>query len=246
MSHLLIFLVLTSAAACTQTTILPTARTTLSMATYKAIPKVFAKVHPRYLTPTVSTIAFGGVSIALYCGLNYTSSAINVIADAVSALGMMIAFYYGLTGFACFWYYRKNLTSSPRNFIFQGLMPLLGGLILLGVLGWSLKRRLGVQRCHHELHELAHAVRAALAHRRRVPDRHRHLPRSASILMFVWRAISPAFFRGETLRYDTPTLVPDRGRVRSGVETQPEPVERAQPRPAPALPLRRPSPGPGG
>ena len=46
-------MVLTSAAASTQTTILPTARTTLSMAVYKAIPQKFARIHPRFLTPTV-------------------------------------------------------------------------------------------------------------------------------------------------------------------------------------------------
>ena len=32
-----------------------------------------------------------------------------MIADAVTAIGIMIAFYYGLTGFACTWYYRKTL-----------------------------------------------------------------------------------------------------------------------------------------
>src|SRR6516225_1289129 len=40
--HLLLLMVLSSAAASTQTTILPTARTTLSMAAYKALPKSFA------------------------------------------------------------------------------------------------------------------------------------------------------------------------------------------------------------
>src|SRR3984957_2994785 len=44
LSHLLVLMALTSAAASTQTTILPTARTTLSMAVYRAIPKVFAKI----------------------------------------------------------------------------------------------------------------------------------------------------------------------------------------------------------
>src|SRR5215469_6410720 len=39
--HLLLVMVLSSAAASTQTTILPTARTTLSMAAYKAIPRSF-------------------------------------------------------------------------------------------------------------------------------------------------------------------------------------------------------------
>ena len=47
MYHLLLLMVLSSAAASTQTTILPTARTTLSMSVYKAIPKAFAKIHRR-------------------------------------------------------------------------------------------------------------------------------------------------------------------------------------------------------
>src|SRR6266536_1194286 len=95
--HLLLLMVLSSAAASTQTTILPTARTTLSMAAYKALPKSFAKVHPRFMTPTVSTIAMGVISIAVYVGLNYSSNGIGVIGDAVIAIGLYIAFYYGLT-----------------------------------------------------------------------------------------------------------------------------------------------------
>jgi hypothetical protein len=43
------------------------------------------------------------------------SSGALVIADAVIAIGLFIAFYYGLTGFACAWYYRKNLTSSAAT-----------------------------------------------------------------------------------------------------------------------------------
>ncbi len=131
LTHLLILMVLSSAAASTQTTILPTARTSLSMAAYKAIPKTFAKMHKKHLTPTVSTLTMGGVSIVLYVVMNYMSGG-NVISDSVSALGVMIAFYYGLTGFACAWYYKNNLTSSPRNLFMQGILPLLGGFILFG------------------------------------------------------------------------------------------------------------------
>src|SRR5216683_2742887 len=123
LTHLLLLMVLSSAAASTQTTILPTARTTLSMAVYKAIPAVFAKMHPRYLTPTVSTIAMGGISIIVYAAMNYSSNGIGVIGDAVIAIGLYIAFYYGLTGFACTWYYRRNLTSSARNLWMQGILP---------------------------------------------------------------------------------------------------------------------------
>lgn len=138
MSHLLILMVLTSAAASTQTTILPTARTTLSMAVHQALPDSFARVHRRYLTPTVSTVVMGAVSIALYVVMNYLSGG-NVIADSVSALGLMIAFYYGLTGFACAWYFRRTLRESPRNLWMRGILPLLGGLILLFALLWSVK-----------------------------------------------------------------------------------------------------------
>ena len=67
-------MVLSSAAASTQTTILPTARTTLSMAVYKALPAKFAKIHRRFLTPTVSTVAMGAVSIVLYVVMNYISA----------------------------------------------------------------------------------------------------------------------------------------------------------------------------
>src|SRR5580692_11715437 len=137
LTRLLILMVLSSAAASTQTTILPTARTTLSMATYKALPKSFAKMHPRYLTPTVSTITMGLVSAVLYLAFNYISKGF-VIADAVTAIGLYIAFYYGLTGFACAWYYRKTLRSSQRNLWMQGILPALGGLIMYAAGGWAL------------------------------------------------------------------------------------------------------------
>src|ERR1035437_4249729 len=81
LNHLLLLMVLSSAAASTPTTILPTARTVLSMSVHKAVPRVFAKMHKRFLTPTVSTVSFGLVSIALYAGMNFLSAG-HVIADS--------------------------------------------------------------------------------------------------------------------------------------------------------------------
>ena len=53
---LLIIAVLTSAAASTQTTILPTARTTLSMSRAGASRSLLGVVHPRFMTPHVATM----------------------------------------------------------------------------------------------------------------------------------------------------------------------------------------------
>ncbi|MGZ4582492.1 MAG: APC family permease, partial [Nocardioidaceae bacterium] len=127
--HLLILMVLSSAAASTLTTILPTARTTLSMAAHKAIPAKFATVHERHMTPTWSTIGMGLVSIVFYVALTAISS--NVLGDTIASLGLMIAFYYGMTGFAAPVFYRHSLTKSVRNFFQRGVIPFLGGLILL-------------------------------------------------------------------------------------------------------------------
>jgi amino acid transporter len=127
----LIIAVLTSASASTQTTILPTARTILSMAYWKAIPAAFGKVHPRFLTPTVSTWSFGLISIAVAVPLILISA--TVLELAVVALGIPVCFYYGTTGFACAWYYRHELFKSARNFLLVGLGPVIGGLMFYGV-----------------------------------------------------------------------------------------------------------------
>jgi amino acid transporter len=120
--------ILTSASASTQTTILPTARTTLSMAVHKAMPSQFARIHPRYLTPSWSTIGMGVVSAALF--LLFTWISVDLLNALIYSLGLMIAFYYGLTGLACVWFFRRTLLTSVRRFVFRGLIPFLGAAIL--------------------------------------------------------------------------------------------------------------------
>jgi amino acid transporter len=203
LSRLLFLMILSSAAASTQTTILPTARTTLSMATYKALPAAFARISPRFLTPTVSTIAMGIVSIILYIPLNFISGG-NAIADAVTAIGLYIAFYYGLTAFSCVWYYRKTILKSRRNLFMQGIFPLLGGLIMYTAGGIALQSDWvafnsyttwlipGVNWRVGGIFIIAFA--AALA---------------GLIWGIYQRFVMPAYFRKETLTRATPTLVPD-------------------------------------
>ena len=131
---LLIICVLTSASASTQTTILPTARTTISMAKWKAIPSAFGRVHPRFLTPSFSTLLMGAVStVWTVCLLAFNPSQ-NVLGDTISALGFGICFYYGFTGLACAVYFRRELFKSARNFVFAGLIPL-AGAVMMGYIG---------------------------------------------------------------------------------------------------------------
>jgi amino acid transporter len=205
--RLLLIMVLSSAAASTQTTILPTARTTLSMAVYEALPPSFAKIHRKHLTPTVSTLVMGGVSIVLYALFNCASKG-QVISDAVTSCGVFIATYYGLTGFTCAWYYRRNLTSSARNLWMQGILPVLGGLILWFLGGWSLW-------LDWDMNSANEASYTSWT----VPGIHWNIGGVFVIVFFSWlagllvfiylRIKQPPFFKGETLTRATPTLVPD-------------------------------------
>ena len=49
---------------------------------------------------------------------------------------MLVALYYGITGIACFWAFRKVLTTGVRLFLFAGVLPLVGGLALLALGGY--------------------------------------------------------------------------------------------------------------
>lgn len=186
MEALLVISVLTSASASTQTTILPTARTALSMGAYKAIPVRFARVHPRYLTPTDATVWMGAVSILFYVGMTFVSE--NILGDSIAAVGLMIAFYYGTTGFAAVWFYRRTLTESVRHFVMRGMLPFLGGAMLLGAFVLSAYNYADPEYGNTTLFGIGGVfvvgVGALLL---------------GAVLMVMQAVVAPAYFRGETL-----------------------------------------------
>jgi amino acid transporter len=212
LSKLLIFMVLSSAAASTQTTILPTARTTLSMAAFKSIPKTFARMHPRYFTPTSSTLWMGGVSAVLYLIMNFFKAG-AVIPDAVTAIGILIAFYYGGTGFACTWYYRRELGNSARDFLLKGLIPFLGGvmlwvgMVLTTIQDWKPVNSYVVWVMHFPPHwQIGFAFLLGVGSFI-----------VGLILMAICSVLYRPFFRGETLNRDTPIFLADDAPITAGL-----------------------------
>ena len=125
---LVLLAIVVSALASTQTTILPASRTSMSMARAEAMPKAFGDISKRFFTPIVSTVVIGGLAIVWYLPAKLISE--NFLFDSLSALSLMIAFYYAMTGFGCAFYYRHELTKSVKNFLFVGVAPVVGGIIL--------------------------------------------------------------------------------------------------------------------
>lgn len=195
---LLVLAVMISGISSTQTTILPTARGTLSMAIYKALPKRFGMVHPRFQTPGFSTLVMGAVSIVFYVGMTLISE--NFLADSIYSLGLAIAFYYGITGYASVWYFRRELFTSASNFFFKFLFPLLGALLLTGAFVKSAIDMVDPDYGYTILFGVGGVfvigVGSLLA---------------GLVLMIVWSFFPGAkpFFRGESLNESTEVLVPE-------------------------------------
>jgi amino acid transporter len=132
---IVVLAIVISAISSTQTTIIPASRTTFSMGRASAFPRFFASIHPRFRTPHLSTIIVAVLAMVWYIPANFASE--NFFFDTLSALSLMIAFYYALSGVACAVYYRHQLLRSAKNFVFIGVAPLLGAGILVWLFAQS-------------------------------------------------------------------------------------------------------------
>lgn len=194
----LIFAVLTSAAATTQTTIMPNARTLLSMGAYNALPKRFAQIHRKNLTPGFATLVTGITSITFYAGLTMISE--NVLGDATESVGLLVAFYYGLTGFAAAWQFRKNPGGSAASWITRVILPFVGGFILLAVFVKTTIDDYNADNSTTVLTIAGQQVGGIFV----IAVGTLFL---GMVLMLLMARKSPAFFRGHTLNRHTPIIV---------------------------------------
>jgi len=129
--------VATAAIASTQTTILPASRTGLSMARRHALPRRFGHVSPRHRTPDVSTWWVGVIASVWFVVVSLVSE--NALFDSITALSLLIAFYYALTGIACAVYHRRQLTRSVSALLLIGVGPLAGAGLLIWLLALSIR-----------------------------------------------------------------------------------------------------------
>ncbi|WP_370092446.1 APC family permease [Streptacidiphilus sp. MAP12-20] len=124
-----------SAVSALLTCLVSSPRGSLSMAAHGALPAAFARIHPRHRTPAFGTMFFGGVAAALLVLLELVSA--RFLGDAILSIGLLIACYYGTTALACVWHFRRRLRESPRELLLKGVLPLLGGLMMLAAFARS-------------------------------------------------------------------------------------------------------------
>ncbi|WP_336631448.1 MULTISPECIES: APC family permease [unclassified Microbacterium] len=184
--------VLTSSASSLQSTFVGPARTLLAMGHYGALPASFAKVSPRFFTPGFATIVSAAVAAGFYSVMRVVST--NVLSDTILTLGMMICFYYGITAFACVWYFRRQWFDSARSFFFTLLFPLVGGVILAVLFVTTL-----IDSMSPDYGSGSEVLGVGLVFVLGVTII------VTGIAIMIWQSVKrPAFFRGETLATDAP------------------------------------------
>jgi len=168
------------------------------MGVYRALPARFKRVHPTYKTPSFSTLIMGVVASLYYVGMTLVSD--NILQDSILSLGLAIAFYYAITGFACVWYFRRELFTSTRNIVYRLVLPLLGAFMLTYAFVQSAIDMWDVDYGYTVIFGIGGTfvvgVGALLI---------------GVVLMVVWFLFPRAkpFFDGRALNRDTPVMVPE-------------------------------------
>ncbi|WAZ25964.1 APC family permease [Streptomyces cinnabarinus] len=135
---LLIVAVMLSTVATLETTLIQVTRSLFAMGRDRTMPGALGKVHRTWNTPWVAIAVVGVVALAMFVASNALGTVGDILSDAISAIGLQIAVYYGLTGLAVVVAYRKMLLKSPANFVLGGVWPLFGALFMFWVFVESL------------------------------------------------------------------------------------------------------------
>src|ERR1700694_5420914 len=132
-SYAIVLAVLASTVATTQTTLLPATRLTFSMSRDDVFPPVFGLVHRKWQTPYIGTMIVAAISAVGIILTTFSSSINTTFQGIISNIGVLVAFYYAVTGIACAWAFRKVLFKSPSYLILAGILPTIGGVFLFWV-----------------------------------------------------------------------------------------------------------------
>ncbi len=135
LGYVILIAVLSSTVATTQTTLLPAARISLAMARDRVFPQIFARISARYRTPAAGTLVLACFSLFGLWLITISPSVDSVYGRIIDDVGIFVAFYYGVTGIACAWAYRKVAFVRASFFLTGIALPLASGAFLLWV-GW--------------------------------------------------------------------------------------------------------------
>lgn len=123
--------VILSSIATLETTMLQFSRTLFAMGRDGAMPKRFGVVDAHTRTPVRAMLVLIAVGLALLWASSLMPTVNLIIADSVRAVGVLVAYYYGLAGLVAAYAFRKE---PPLRWLWFCIFPAVSGILLI-VLG---------------------------------------------------------------------------------------------------------------
>jgi len=131
--YIMTIIVLTGTVASLQAAIISAARLGYAMSFDRVMPRFFQKVSAKTGTPWAVTLFMGSINIIFLVASLAVGSIGQALSNVVSALGLIAAIFYALTGLAAVWAFRNELTKNLGNLILGGVLPLVGAAFLIWV-----------------------------------------------------------------------------------------------------------------
>ncbi len=125
--------VILSSIATLETTMLQFSRTLFAMGRDGAMPPAFGVVDGRTKTPVRAMLLLIAMGLILLWGSSLMPTVNAIIADSVRAVGVLVAYYYGLAGLVAAYVFRGLWRQSLPRWAGLSLFSALSGLSLIGL-----------------------------------------------------------------------------------------------------------------
>lgn len=129
-SFIAIIAVILSTVGTLETTILQFTRTLYAKGRAGLLNPRYARLHTKWKTPWYANLIIAGIGLVLLACFAFLPSVDRIIETSVKAIGFQVAFYYGLTCFACAWKYRHMSLKDIKEYILLFLWPLISGIFM--------------------------------------------------------------------------------------------------------------------
>ena len=134
-SYMAVLAVMLSTVGTLETTMFQFTRTMFAKGRDGVLHPRYAVLHAKWKTPWLATLVILGIGLLLLFLSSFFPTVNSIIDMSVKAIGFQVAFYYGLTGYACAWLFRKEGKESVKKFITLVFWPFISAsfMVFIGI-----------------------------------------------------------------------------------------------------------------
>jgi len=129
-SYLAVLALMLSTIGTLETSILQFTRTMFAKSRDGALHRRWARLHADWRSPYWATLLIAGLGCLLLLLSLLFHGVGEVLKASINAIGVQVAYYYGLAGFACAWHFRHRARQSLADLVLMVAWPALSAVAL--------------------------------------------------------------------------------------------------------------------